>query len=210
MSNRRGRRRKPGPRYPCGKHRAPAEAKAVDRGTPEQQDRRAWLVQGGRLELAAYPLGVLLANGAISEDEHKAGCRYAWLYRLAFGRVSIAAASYELLGDGASYHEDEAWLRDRAAELSRLQSALGCFMTPTGPKTAIGRQVKRLVDELAVFGKAPRWMLPVAPGPGDCRDAELFLAGIRRLAEVAGGRDRQPGRNVTPVTGAPPRSVPHP
>ncbi len=27
--------------------------------------------------LTTYPLGILLANEAISEDQHRAGCRYA-------------------------------------------------------------------------------------------------------------------------------------
>ncbi len=46
--------------------------------------------------LTTYPLGILLANEAISEDQHRAGYQYAWLHWRVFSRPSVAAARQAL------------------------------------------------------------------------------------------------------------------
>ena len=45
---------------------------APDRGTPECQARRLALVGSVGDQRAEYPLGVLLARGAITQDQHDA------------------------------------------------------------------------------------------------------------------------------------------
>jgi len=63
-----------------------------DGGTPELQARRTALVAGGDPTLAEYPLGIMLARGLISAEEHEAGCYYAMLYARAVARTSLSCA----------------------------------------------------------------------------------------------------------------------
>ncbi len=44
-----------------------------DGPTPELKSLREWYAGAGDPNLTTYPLGVLLANEAISEDQHRAG-----------------------------------------------------------------------------------------------------------------------------------------
>ncbi len=69
------------------------EPHGPDRGTPEARRKRRELVGSGNPSLAAYPLGVLLARGHISQAQHDAGsryagCRYAWLRGRALGSTT--------------------------------------------------------------------------------------------------------------------------
>jgi hypothetical protein len=63
-----------------------------DGGTPELQARRSALVGAGDPALAEYPLGIMLARGLISPEEHEAGCYYAALYARAVARTSLSCA----------------------------------------------------------------------------------------------------------------------
>ena len=74
---RHGRPRKSGPRGPNGQLR---HRRRLNRGTQELQALRQWYAGDGDPALTTYPLGILLANEAISEDQHRAGCQYAWLH----------------------------------------------------------------------------------------------------------------------------------
>src|SRR5262245_51644238 len=63
-----------------------------DPGTPELQARRAALAGASDPALAEYPLGIMLARGLISAEEHEAGCYYAMLYAKAVGRTGLSCA----------------------------------------------------------------------------------------------------------------------
>jgi hypothetical protein len=90
----------------------------VDRGTAELQAHRTRLAAGGDPALTEYPLGLSLARGLISREQHEAGCYYAFLYGRAIGRTQVNC-SY-LLGGLAEGYADRHDLTE--ADLARLQS----------------------------------------------------------------------------------------
>jgi hypothetical protein len=90
----------------------------IDRGTPELQAHRARLAAGGNPTLTEYPLGLLLARGLVSREQHEAGCYYAFLYGRAVGRTQVDC-SY-LLGALAAGYADRRDLPE--AELAMIQS----------------------------------------------------------------------------------------
>ncbi len=67
----------------------PARARKTISGrvgpTPEQKARRIALVGNDQDPLASYPLGVLLARDLITQQQHDAGRRYAWLRGVSLG-----------------------------------------------------------------------------------------------------------------------------
>src|SRR5262249_56441760 len=90
----------------------------IDRGTPELQAHRERLAAGGDPALTEYPLGLLLARGLVSREQHEAGCYYAFLYGRSIGRTHVNC-SY-LLGATAAGYADRHDLTE--AELAKLQS----------------------------------------------------------------------------------------
>ena len=163
---RRGRQRKPGPREINGR----PQRRGRDRGTKEIQSLREWYAGKGDPALAAYPLGILLVNEAISDAQHSAGCGYAWLHWAVFGRVSVGAVSYEFM-DRAKPIE-----RDRAHEERKLEAILELFQGD--------RRGRRGLDGLVIFERIPRWMRPVDPRLGDISDARVFMAALETLEDM--------------------------
>ena len=170
-----GRRRKSGPRDSKGRL---MPKKAKDRGTNELQKRRAWLAGQGDPNQTSYPLGVLLANGAIEEAEHKAGCEYAWLHAVVFGRMSVAAAQMERLGRSYQGDWNDEWLAARVIDLKDMVMKL----SPARMKMAL--------DNLVVYERAPRFMLPVFQRPSDVRESALIREGLQLLAKQGQPLDR--------------------
>ena len=175
-----GRKRKGGPREPNG--RLQRERARPDHGTPEQQARRARAAQGARPELASYPLGVLLASGCITETQHLAGCHYAWLHQVVFGRASAGAVRYDREpGRAMPEDPDDKWLAAREAELRQIERRLA----------AAGLwNYKRALDSLAVYEVEPRWMRPLLPRVMDIQEGEVALEALNRLAEFLRGERR--------------------
>jgi hypothetical protein len=73
---------------------------AIDKGTPELQARRVRLAAGSDPALTEYPLGLMLARRLITDEQHEAGCYYAFLYgrtQVNYNQLyqQIAAASAE-------------------------------------------------------------------------------------------------------------------
>ncbi len=163
---RRGRPRKPGPRERNGQ----PQRYGRDRGTKEIQSLREWYAGAGDPVLTSYPLGILLANQAITEPQHVAGCDYAWLHWAVFGRVSLAAVSLEFMDHGRAVEID------RVKEERRLEAIHGRFVAR--------QRVRRLLDNLVIFERIPRWMRPVDPHPADVTDARLFLDAMEMLRDV--------------------------
>jgi hypothetical protein len=62
---------------------------AVDKGTPELQARRVRLAAGGDPALTEYPLGLMLARRLATDEQHEAGCYYAFLYGRTIGRTQV-------------------------------------------------------------------------------------------------------------------------
>ena len=138
-----------------------------DRGTKEIQSLREWYAGKGDPALTTYPLGILLANGAISERQHSVGCDYAWLHWAVFGRASVAAISLEFRDRGQPVE------RDSEAEERRIEEVHGLFLDC--------RRARRELDNLVIFERVPRWMRPVDPRPGDVTNARLFMGSLGLL-----------------------------
>ncbi len=160
---RRGRPRKAGSREPNGR----PQRRRRDRGTKEIQSLREWWAGDGDPALTAYPLGILLANGAITEQQHSIGCDYAWLHWAVFGRVSLAAVSLEFM-DRAQPIE-----RHREGEERRLEEIHSMFLGC--------RRARRELDNVVIFEHAPRWMRPVDPRRSDVTNARLFMESLGML-----------------------------
>ena len=80
-------RRKPGPRTKSGRlSRAYKSPELRDKGTPEAQNKRAYLINGSDPQLAATASGILLANGFLTPGQHVAALRYARWHALLYGK----------------------------------------------------------------------------------------------------------------------------
>ena len=184
-----GRKRKAGRREPNGRISrqvsAPAE-RFRDAGTDELAVRRQWWatfetsegeVVMGDVTKTSYPLGVLLLNGSISEDQHRAACRYAWLYSAALGRsVHVTAVAFDRLPGG---DDDPSTDQRRAAWMREFKAASAIFSS---------RKMLDAVVNLAVYERTPRWMRPQVPRVTDMIEAWLAIQGFRLLAEHFGQR----------------------
>lgn len=182
MAKRRGRKRKPvEARQTSGKL---ITRKGVDRGTPELQERRSVLAPSGDPTRTSYPLGVLWNNGQISDDEHRAGCKLAWLHCIVHGRGSLAAVRYgETWGgidvdpDDPKHHE---WLAGIEAELDSAIAGLD----------ACSRSHRDIVKGIVVYERPPRWLVGHIPTRADVREGEKFREGMKALVAVLGYRKK--------------------
>ncbi len=176
---RRGRKRKEGNRTKSGRLILPGPMK--DNGTEEMQKRRQILAGGGDQTLTSTFLGTMLANNRITRSEYDAGCRYAWLYGVLFGRTSAAAAAYGQTIGGREH--DEQWLADRQREYTEIARRL----------LGAGRRVKDAVDNAAIYDRWPRWAgaavriaRPTTIRPSDIAQRNECEAGLILLAQVLG------------------------
>ncbi len=162
---RRSRPRKLGPREANGRLQ---RRRFRDGPTPELKSLRTWYAGDGDPNLTTYPLGILLANEAISEDQHRAGCQYAWLHWRVFGRPSVAAARFEFMdrtvGIEREHRNEERKLKAVYEELRRHPA-----------------RYRRTLDGIAVYERMPRWMRPVIPRPSDMAEADALLAALGLL-----------------------------
>jgi len=150
-----------------------------DFGTQELQLKRATLAQGMDPAMTAHPLDLLLARGLITAQAHRAGWRYAGLYRQVMGRTEVSYGRlYESLSGetGRTQHHngDDGDLAAAQMSFRQAQAAL----------RAEGPVVAGITERLVVFGAWPDWLTRhVTPAH---RDLDLLLRGLRRL--VAGAR----------------------
>jgi hypothetical protein len=147
---------------------------AKDGGTKELRRMRAWLAGSGDPALTSYPLGILLANGEITQAQHGAGCRYAFLHAVVFGRPSIAAVSFERVQKGYQGEWNDEWLVDREQELRGLSMRLKGHPA----------RLRMVLDNLVIYERMPRWMQPVRPRLSDCREAGLFVKALKLLSRT--------------------------
>jgi hypothetical protein len=187
-----GRKRRAGPRYTCGKRKRTQANDTTDQGASRVQVRREWWVtyetakgevMTGDLALADYPLGTLYTNGSINDDMWRAGSRYAWLYCARVGRsVHVTATALDPLPPGKD--EDTAEQQDRRArwgqEFHAAQAALG------------GRRALRdALENLVVYERIPRWMRPQVPRESDIQEARMVLEALTMLASHFGYGQRR-------------------
>lgn len=172
-----GRSRKAGARYPSGQLKPAPREPQGDTGAKAARATRRYLTQGsGKPELAAYPLGVMCATGDISEGERRAGCKYAWLYSVRYGRTGLAAIAWEGAPTGPNARQmSDAARAGLEQELGVAQQAL---------IGAGGSRLKSVVDKLVVQERLPRWMTPRMPIAADLAEAEAAKRGLLTLAEL--------------------------
>jgi hypothetical protein len=149
----------------------------VDRGTPELQAHRARLAAGRDPALAEYPLGVMLARGIVSREQHEAGCYYAFLYGRAIGRTQVNC-SY-LFGALAAGYADRHDLTEE--DLAQIESL---FRRGKNHLLAAGRRICDATENLAVFGRMPRFL-----DTGRRRPKSAWRADQAELAAVCLGLD---------------------
>jgi hypothetical protein len=150
----------------------------VDRGTPELRAHRERLAAGGDPALTEYPLGLLLARGLVSREQHEAGCYYAFLYGRSIGRTQVNC-SY-LFGAQAAGYADRHDLTE--AELAKLQAL---FRQGKNRLLAAGRRVCDATENLVVFGRLPRFLDGGRRRPQSAwRADEAELAAVRLGLEV--------------------------
>jgi len=127
--------------------RPPLGRPSTDQGTPELQARRAVLVGGSDPALSEHPLGIMLARGLITPEQHEAGCYYAGLYGRAVGPPDLSVASLyrRLMAESGRGKEiDE-------ADLGRIQALYwartGCWRPGGGsrprPRTSRSSAARR-------------------------------------------------------------------
>ena len=153
---------------------------ARDPGTQELQMKRASLAHGLDPVATAHPLDLLLARGLIDTPAHRAGWRYAGLYRRVIGRIDVSYGRFYdgLRGEGGR----AACGADDAADLAVAQQH---FRQAQSALRAAGPVVAGITERLVVFGVWPDW-LP-HPVPSAQRDLALLRRGLLRLAWAGRG-----------------------
>src|SRR5258706_2244579 len=174
---------------------------ANDGGTPNLQARRSALVGSGDPALAEYPLGIMLARGLISAEEHEAGCYYAALYAKAVARTSLSVAHIyrRMLAENGRVLD----LDDKSqAHIERH------FRDGKNRLLAAGRRVSEATENLVVFGPPARFLDRQRAQLRRGADHSEFQAVLDGLAVLVACYGRGAGRRGT--LGDHPRARPRP
>jgi hypothetical protein len=173
------------------------KANKIDRGTPQAQARRAALAAGGDPVLSESPLGVLLARGLVTAEEHAAACIYAYLYARAVGRprTSCAALYRRLAGEAAGPGWTDLEESAEAGVEARFRHGKNRLL-------AAGRRVCDATENLVVFGRLPRFLdsagrRDAAARRADAVDLEAVRTGMAVLAACYGRAAGRTGRMET-------------
>lgn|SRR5690242_2248140 len=165
-----------------------------DGGTPELQARRASLAGGGDPALTEHPLGMMLARGLISAEEHEAGCYYAMLYAKAVARTHLSTAHIyrRMLAESGR----AASLDDKSQEhIERL------FRQGKNRLLAAGRRVSEATENLAVYGRPARFLDRSRPAElrrgADFAEFQAVLDGLAVLSACYGRGAGRRGRMET-------------
>ena len=165
-----------------------------DSGTPEAQARRALLASGGDPALTEHPLGIMLARGLISAEEHEAGGYYAMLYAKAVARTHLSSAHIyqRMLAESGR----ATTLDDKSQEhVERL------FRQGKNRLLAAGRRISEATENLAVFGRSARFLDRSRPADlrrgADFAEFQAVLEGLAVLSACYGRGARRSGRMET-------------
>ena len=146
----------------------------MDRGTPEAQARRDWLTPpDGDANMTSNPIGILHVNGAIDGRQYELACRYAWLYTVLMGRPSAAAASYERMDRGVRGGLTDEQVVGLEAEYRKVRGRLN-RVEPKG---------KEVLDAIAIYGQAPRWLGPCIPTSEDAEEGARLKRALMVLVD---------------------------
>jgi hypothetical protein len=165
---------------------------AIDKGTPELQARRVRLAAGGDPALTEYPLGLMLARGLATDEQHEAGCYYAFLYGRTIGRTQI---NYNQLYQriAAAFTEEQDLSEEARVRIESL------FRHGKNRLLAAGRRVCDATENLVVFGRSPRFLDPAGrrqPGAlrADATELEAVRTGLDVLVACYGRSAGRTGR----------------
>jgi hypothetical protein len=137
----------------------------VDKGTPEQQARRLRLSAGSDPVLTEHPLGILLARHLITGEQHEAGCYYAYLYRRTIGTGQVSC--------GFLYQQVASiWIGSEEVSDTTEARIESLFRLGKNRLLAAGRRLCDAVENVAVFGRIPRFMNTADRRPGSARRAD--------------------------------------
>ena len=149
-----------------------------DFGTPELQQKRALLVQGGDPVLASSPLGVCYARRLIGRSDYFAGLKYAKLYRRCISRPTQArTANLARRFRGLAPVDKKAEARSETTYLDAKNLLL-----------KEGREPCRVTEAITVFEHWPYFIQAgltrseVDPGQAKSRELEMLKRGLHRLA----------------------------
>jgi hypothetical protein len=162
-----------------------------DPGTPELQARRAALIGGDDPALAEYPLGVMLARGLVTREQHEAGCYYAMLYGRAVARANISCAYVyrRLLAESGRGQELDDQTQAKLEQLFRLGK---------NGLLAAGRRVCDGTENLIVFGRPARFLAKRNTAElrrgADFAEFQAVLAGLSVLVACYGRGAGRRGR----------------
>ena len=187
-----GRKRKSGDRYPNGelKHHR-------DHGTHEAAVHRLALVGSADPVLGEHSLGILLARGVITEEQHQAGVRYAarsWeIYGKPFARSALGPMVVSKANPEAEAPpETAASETPEEREAKREAEFIGWHATLRDAGQMAVREVKRC----AVADELPGWWLrqnerngrPLSGSEATRhrRRHNALCAGLNALAEAQG------------------------
>jgi hypothetical protein len=123
------------------------------------------------------PLGILWANGVISELQRRAGRRYAWLQAVVAGKASVAAEHYRGPERGTMALLGPAWHKAREEDLSEAVAAL----------TRLGARHKYIIDRICLYDHVPRFMTPVIPTHADIEEGKAMFEALKALDDLAKG-----------------------
>lgn len=172
----RGRKRRNGKRFPSGRLVSRGNKPVIDRGTPEQQLKRAIVTTDQQLS-PDYPLQILLGRGLITSVQHDAGMRLAQTYWALFGKP---------FGRSQDYQQPRGNGLDISSEL-RLRADYG------GAEDALKSvNAYRVVIDLAVYLDWG-WLIPdIVQGRKRYRRHQLRIdlirKGLDRLASLLPSR----------------------
>ena len=158
---RRGRPRKTGPGEANGQLQ---RRRFRDGPTPELKSLRDWYAGDGDPNLTTYPLGILLANEAISEDPCRLPVRLATLagIRAAQRRCRAVRVHGSLDGHRPGLHE-------------------GGAQAQGGLRGAAPAPSRRVLDGIVIYERMPRWMRPVIPRLSDVMEAGILVDALGLL-----------------------------
>lgn len=159
-----------------------ARREGRDCGTAELQMKRAQLARGLDPVAAAHPLDLLLARGWVSEAAHRAGWRYAALYRQAIGRTAV---SYGRFYDGLAGTSGRTQPLAAPDELDRVRNERR-YRRAKRDLLRAGRATAAATERLVVFGCWPDWLL--LPDGMARPDGRRVLAGLAALLASFSGQ----------------------
>lgn len=164
----------------------------IDQGTPELRAHRAALAAGSDPALSESPLGLMLARGLVTPQQHEAGCYYAFLYRGAIGRTQIACDRvYAQMVSGAA--------GDSPLDESAQRRVQDLFRLGKNRLLAASRRICDATENLAVFARPPRFLdtggrRPLSARRADATELEAIVAGLDILAACYGRSAGRIGR----------------